>query len=315
MKNFIKSKLCILLIIISVLLITFIVVQANLIEEVKMYSVDGREIEVKMDEVEAYEKVGWYIEPVQILYAVDKTQVFKKSEVSAQLTVGWYTEPVVEMYALDGRTKVILKSEVEEYKKEGWYTEPVVNMYALDGRTRVTKKSEIEAYKAVGWYTEPVVVMYASDGRTRVTLQSEIEEYKKVGWYLSKEEAQKNSVNKNELELLARIIHAEAADNNYIDKCYVGMVVMNRKKSGKWGNSIQSVISAPGQYSSYRNRKFNSPIPNDCYEIAKQIMLGETFGVPYNVIFQSGSPQGTGVWKVVNNTAGYYNHYYCYGNI
>ena len=346
MKNFIKSKLCILLIIISVLLLTFIIVQANLIEEVKMYSVDGREIEVKMDDVEAYEKVGWYIEPVQILYAVDKTQVFKKSEVSAQLTVGWYTEPVVEMYALDGRTRVILKSEVEEYKKVGWYTEPVVNMYALDGRTRVTlqseveaykavgwytepvinmyasdgrtrvtKKSEIEAYKAVGWYTEPVVVMYASDGRTRVTLQSEVEEYKKVGWYLSKKEAQKNSINKNELELLARTIHAEAADNNYIDKCYVGMVVMNRKKSGKWGNSIQSVISAPGQYSSYRNRKFNSPIPNDCYEIAKQIMLGETFGVPYNVIFQSGSPQGTGIWKVVNNTAGYYNHYYCYGNI
>ena len=221
----------------------------------------------------------------------------------------------IKMYSIDGREIIVNKNEVDAYKNVGWYEQPVVLMYALDGRTRVTLKSEVELYKNVGWYEQPVVLMYASDGRTRVTLKSEIEAYKKVNWFLSKEEAQLSIIDKVELELLARIIHAEAADNNYFDKCYVGVVVMNRKKSGIWGNSIRSVISAPGQYSSYKNYKFNSTIPNECYEIAKQIMLGETFDMPYNVIFQSGSPQGKGVWKIIYNTAGYSNHYYCYGNI
>ena len=283
MKKFTKNKICMLLIIISIIFATIIIACANSIKEVKMYSVDGREILVVKNEVEEYKKVGWY------------------------------TEPVIKMYALDGRTRVVLQSEIEAYKKVGWYTEPMQMLYAVD-KTRIFKKSQVSEQLKVGWYTEPVVKMYATDGRVRITLQSEVEEYKKVGWYLTKEEAQKNNIDKNELELLARTIHAEAADNNYIDKCYVGMVVMNRKKSGKWGNSILSVISAPGQYSSYRNKKFNSSIPSDCYEIAKRIMLGETFGVPYNVIFQSGSPQGSGIWKIVYNTAGYCNHYYCYGN-
>lgn len=220
----------------------------------------------------------------------------------------------VTMYSIDGRKIIINKDEMEAYKNVGWYEQPVVLMYALDGRTRVTLKSEVEAYKNVGWYEQPVVLMHASDGRTRVTLKSEVEAYLKVNWFLTKEDAKLSIINKKELELLARIIHAEAADNNYIDKCYVGMVVMNRKNSSIWGSSIQSVISAPGQYSSYKNQKFNSAIPKECYEIAKQIMLGETFGVPYNVIFQSGAPQGKGIWKIVYNTVGS-NHYYCYGNI
>lgn len=221
--------------------------------------------------------------------------------------------PII-MYSVDGRELMVNKNEVEMYENVGWYKKPVVIMYALDGRTRATLKSEVEAYKNVGWYEEPVIIMYASDGRTRVTLKSEVDAYLKVNWFLSKEDAKLSIINKKELELLARIIHAEAADNNYTDRCYVGMVVMNRKNSGIWGNSIQSVISAPGQYSYYRNYKFNSSIPTECYEIAKQIMLGETYGVPYNVIFQSGAPQGKGIWKIVYNTVGS-NHYYCYGNI
>lgn len=229
------------------------------------------------------------------------------------IIVNALTETV--MYSTDGRTIMVNKNEVEAYLNVGWYEDPVTFMYAPDGRVRVTKAKEVETYKNVGWYEEPVVYMYASDGRKRVTLKSEVELYQKVNWFLTEEEAKFSVIDKNELDLLARIIHAEAADNNYIDKCYVGMVVINRKNSGIWGNSIQSVISAPGQYSSYKNYKFNSAIPTECYEIAKQIMLGETFDVPYNVIFQSGASQGKGVWKIVYNTAGYCNHYYCYGNI
>lgn len=124
-------------------------------EYVTMYAADGRTRQTLVSEVEAYKKVGWYI------------------------------EPVVKMYAADGRTRYTLKSEVEAYKKVGWYTErPTVTMYAADGRTRQTLTYEVEAYKKVGWYTEPVIKMYAPNGRTRYTLKSEVNAYRKVGWYV-----------------------------------------------------------------------------------------------------------------------------------
>ncbi len=71
--------------------------------------------------------VGWYTEPVQILYAPGKSAVFKKSEVESQLIVGWYTEPVCTMYAPDGNTIIVLVSEKMDYINNGWYTEPIVN--------------------------------------------------------------------------------------------------------------------------------------------------------------------------------------------
>ena len=90
-----------------------------------------------------------------LLSADGRTRYTLQSEVEAYQGVGWYTEPVVVMYAADGRTRYILQSEVEAYEKVGWYREQVVLMYAADGRTRYTLKSEVDAYKKVGWYTEP----------------------------------------------------------------------------------------------------------------------------------------------------------------
>lgn len=122
---------------------------------------------------------GWYTEPVQTLYTLEKSAVFKKAEVNAQLDLGWSTEPLVTMYFPDGRTKVVKRSEVEANKNDGWYTEPVQTLYA-PGKSAVFKQSEVEAQLAVGWYTEPVCIMYAPDGRTINILESEVEAYKKL---------------------------------------------------------------------------------------------------------------------------------------
>lgn len=184
-----------------------------------------------------------------------------------------------------------------------------IQMYSADNRTIEVKISEIEAYKNVGWYTEPVVLMYAADGRTRYTLTSEIEAYKNVGWFLSEREAKESVINQQELLLLAKVIHAEAVDSNYTDRCYVGAVVMNRVDSGIWGNSVYSVITAKNQYACYGNAKFNRYPPEECLQIAKELMLGERYGVPKNVIFQAQFRQGTGVFAKIGA------HYYCYGNI
>ena len=66
--------------------------------------------------------------------------------------MGWYIEPVTQMYALDGRTIYVLDSEVEAHKNVGWYLTPVTTMYAPDGRTIVIPQDEVTAYQNVGWY-------------------------------------------------------------------------------------------------------------------------------------------------------------------
>lgn len=229
--------------------------------------------------------------------------------VSLCLIVKASTIDTVLMYSADNRTIEVKATEVEAYQNVGWYVEPVVQMYAVDGRTRYTLESEIEAYKNVGWYLEPMILMYAADGRTLYVGQSEVEAYKNVGWFLTEREAKESVIDQQELLLLAKTIHAEAADNNYTDRCYVGAVVMNRVDSGIWGNSVRSVVTARGQYACYGNKKFNRYPPEECLQIAKELMLGERYGMPPNVIFQAQFRQGKGVFAKVGV------HYYCYGNI
>lgn len=89
---------------------------------VTMYAIDGRTESVKKSKVEAQKAVGWYTEPVQMLYAPGKSQVFKKSEVAAQLAVGWYEEPVVYVYFGDS-TMVAKERDLEKLAKFGWSTE------------------------------------------------------------------------------------------------------------------------------------------------------------------------------------------------
>ncbi len=85
-----------------------------------LYALNDRSKSFPSNTVDAQLTVGWYTEPVQTLYAVGKSAVFKKSEVSAQLSVGWYEYPVIQLYANDGRTMVIKESELSSYENVGW---------------------------------------------------------------------------------------------------------------------------------------------------------------------------------------------------
>ncbi len=117
---------------------------------VVMYAPDGRTITVKGSEVSKYKAVGWYTEPVQILYAPGKSAVFKKSQVEAQLTVGWYTEPVQILYA-PGKSAVFKKTQVAAQLTVGWYEYPVVQVYDKKGNPKIIKESELSVYENKGW--------------------------------------------------------------------------------------------------------------------------------------------------------------------
>ena len=81
---------------------------------------------------------------------------------------------------------------------------------------------------------------------------------------------------------------------------------MNRLRSGCYGNQLSSVVYARNQYACIYNYKFKQTPPQECIEIAKYLLNGETYGVPSNVIYQAQFRQGSGLWKKVGV------HYYCY---
>lgn len=183
--------------------------------------------------------------------------------------------------------------------------ENYVTVYAPDERTLEVPENEVQNYYNVGWYPNPVIYVWYLDEYQDVIYKKDLDAYLNTGyWFLSKPE-----VNYNDVTLLAKVIYAEATENPSLrikDRQYVGSVVINRLKSGHWGNNLNNVVYAPRQYACVGTPKFNSNPPKECLDIAKQLLLGVDFGVPSNVIFQAQFTQGSGIWQVVGV------HYYCY---
>ena len=58
----------------------------------------------------------------------------------------------------------------------------------------------------------------------------------------------KYTLNKHEMDILARVIHGEARGEPYVGQVAVGAVVMNRIKSGQFPNTIREVVFQPGAF-------------------------------------------------------------------
>lgn len=233
---------------------------------------------------------------------------------------------IAELYSQDGRILILeeetredLENEIIAHLAVGWFKEPQVLLYSINEQ-RYFNQSEVEAQLTVGWYTEPVYVLYSLDYRTEVVLESKVAEQLTVGWYRSKaevdsiHEANKTAllaqkVSEDEKILLARVIYSEASDKSIEDRRAVGVVVINRVESSTYPNTISKVVYQKGQYACIKGSKFKKTPPQECLDIATQIINGERFGIPNNVIFQSQQKQGLGVWKKIGS------HYYCYGRI
>lgn len=66
-----------------------------------------------------------------------------------------------------------------------------------------------------------------------------------------------------EIDLLARLVRAEAATEPYEGKVAVACVVLNRIESPKFPNSIKEVIYQKGQFQPVRNGQINKPADED----------------------------------------------------
>ncbi len=84
----------------------------------------------------------------------------------------------------------------------------------------------------------------------------------------------------DEVTLLAALIQAEAGNQPYEGQLAVGAVVMNRVRSGAYPNTIQGVISAPGQFGPAATGAVASIMASgpkgSCMQAAQAAINGET---------------------------------------
>ena len=101
----------------------------------------------------------------------------------------------------------------------------------------------------------------------------------------------------DDINLLAEVIYHE---NWHTDKerkaaYYTGAVVMNRVKSKNWPNTVKDVVYQKRQYAVVP-KLFTEKIPDECYQMAKDIYRNGTPDVPANVVYQATFIQGSGDW-------------------
>ena len=106
-----------------------------------------------------------------------------------------------------------------------------------------------------------------------------------------KTDKKKAKYTKAELRLLSALIYCEAGNEPYAGKLAVGIVVMNRKESKDFADSVKGVIYQKCQFSPVRNGslkralsrydsgKFNSAAEKQCIKAAKEALSGEKFVV------------------------------------
>lgn len=112
-----------------------------------------------------------------------------------------------------------------------------------------------------------------------------------------------------ELELLARVIFAEAGSDWCSDKMqrYTGSVVLNRMASPLFPNTMREVVYQRGQYSCASSGSINKTPNERAYNCAR-FLLENGSVLPSNVVFQSQHRQGDGLYEQVQNM------YFCYKN-
>lgn len=115
-------------------------------------------------------------------------------------------------------------------------------------------------------------------------------------------------VSEDDLYLLAHIIYAEAGSDWCSDEMqmYVGSVVLNRVKSPNWPNTMHEVVYQEGQYECVWIGSFYNEPNQRAWDMA-QWLLTNGSQLPPDVVYQSGSPLGNGVYVQVGNM------YFCYG--
>ena len=83
-----------------------------------------------------------------------------------------------------------------------------------------------------------------------------------------------NGTSSSDLNLLARLISAEARGEPYVGQVAVGAVVLNRVSHTSFPNSIAGVIYQPNAFTCLYDGQFNKAVADSAYRAAKDALNG-----------------------------------------
>ncbi|WP_282943698.1 cell wall hydrolase [Paenibacillus sp. RC67] len=84
----------------------------------------------------------------------------------------------------------------------------------------------------------------------------------------------KHSLNRAELDILAKVIYSEARGESYEGQVAVGAVVMNRIQSGKYGDTIEDVVFQKGAFTAVADGQYNLKPDSTAYMAAQDAVRG-----------------------------------------
>lgn len=122
--------------------------------------------------------------------------------------------------------------------------------------------------------------------------------------------SQTTSQSSGDVELLARLISAEARGEPYTGQVAVGAVVLNRVESPNFPNSISGVIYQSGAFTCLQDGQFWEPVADSAYQAARDALNGwdPTGGALY--YFNPNTATSSWIWsRPVLLTIG--SHYFC----
>lgn len=208
----------------------------------------------------------------------------------APLATTWEEIPEMASVAVDTQEwygKALANTEKEMNVYDGTGKKVIGKMYK---NTVVTVVSEGKVWAKVSsgnvvGYVKKDALLYGTDaveraekvcakGTKNAQTLKEIETAKKKA---AEEAARKQHASSK--KLLAAIIFCEAGNQSYTGKVAVGSVVMNRVASGRFPNSIQSVVYQRGQFTPAMTGKLDrvlasGNIPASCYQAAEDALNG-----------------------------------------
>ena len=97
-----------------------------------------------------------------------------------------------------------------------------------------------------------------------------------------------------DLQLLARLISAEARGEPYLGQVAVGAVVLNRVDHPSFPNSIAGVIYQPGAFSCLDDGQFDQPVSESAYRAAREAING--YDPSYGAIYYFNPATATSKW-------------------
>ena len=103
-----------------------------------------------------------------------------------------------------------------------------------------------------------------------------------------------NSGGSGSLDLLARLISAEARGEPYEGQVAVGAVVLNRVNHPSFPNSVAEVIYQPGAFSCLDDGQFDEPVAESAYRAARDAVNG--WDPSYGAIYYFHPVTATSKW-------------------